>query len=230
MEKAKHNAEQKVGKVFLAFAGICILALPLIVFSAFSSEPQETEATAAETQDMNFDDNGQAIFANYDQISKDYLEGTSTARTLSEYYSRRQYPGSPPVIPHKVEEPDLAQVECLACHARGGWTEELKRHTPITPHPEQEACRQCHVTVTEAKLFVEHDWMSIMPPRLGRAALPGAPPPIPHELQMRSNCIACHVGPGTVATIRVEHPSRGNCRQCHVPETNAPLFERTPQS
>jgi cytochrome c-type protein NapB len=157
MEKPKHKVDQKVGKVFLIFAGICIVALPLIVFSAFSSEPQEMEmgTTVAESQDMNFDDNGKAIFVNYDQISEDYLEGTSTGRTLSEYYSRRQYPGSPPFIPHKVEEPDLAPVECLTCHARGGWTDELKKNTPITPHPEQVACRQCHITVTEAEPFVE---------------------------------------------------------------------------
>ena len=231
MEKPKHKADQKVGKVFLVFAGICILVLPLIVFSAFSSEPQEMEmgTTVAETQNMDFDDNGKAIFTNYDQISKDYLEGTSTARTLSEYYSRRQYPGSPPFIPHKVEEPDLARIECLACHARGGWTQELKKNTPITPHPEQVACRQCHITVTLAKLFVEIDWMSVAPPRLGRTSLPGAPPPVPHGIQMRGNCIACHVGPGTVAAIRVEHPSRGNCRQCHVAETNAPPWQRQPK-
>ena len=222
------KSDRKVGKVFLIFAGICIVALPLIVFSAFSSEPQEMEmeTTVAESQDMNFDDNGKAIFVNYDQISEDYLAGTSTGRTLSEYYSRRQYPGSPPFIPHKVEEPDLAPVECLTCHARGGWTEELKKNTPITPHPEQVACRQCHITVTEAKPFVETDWMSVAPPRLGRASLPGAPPPVPHDIQMRGNCVSCHVGPGTVSAIRVEHPSRGNCRQCHVPETNAPPWQR----
>lgn len=225
------KSDRKVGKVFLIFAGICIVALPLIVFSAFSSEPQEMEmgTTVAESQDMNFDDNGKAIFVNYDQISEDYLTGTSTGRTLSEYYSRRQYPGSPPFIPHKVEEPDLAPVECLTCHARGGWTEELKKNTPITPHPEQVACRQCHITVTEAKPFVETDWMSVAPPRLGRASLPGAPPPVPHDIQMRGNCISCHVGPGTVAAIRVEHPSRGNCRQCHVPETSAPPWQRQPK-
>jgi cytochrome c-type protein NapB len=226
------KSDRKMGKVFLIFAGICIVALPLIVFSAFSSEPQEVQMAAAvtKTRNMDFDNNGKAIFVNYDRISKDYLEGTSTGRTLSEYYSRRQYPGSPPFIPHKVEEPDLAQVECLACHARGGWSEELKKNTPVTPHPEQEACRQCHVTTSEAKLFVETNWMSVAPPRLGRAALPGAPPPIPHDIQMRGNCIACHVGPGTVAAIRVEHPSRGNCRQCHVPQNNVPLFERKPKS
>lgn len=230
MEKPDHMVDQKVGKVFLVFAGICIVALPLIVLSAFSSDSQEIETTLIEPQSLDFDENGKAIFDNYDQISEDYLEGTSTARTLREYYSRRQYPGSPPYIPHKVEEADLAPIECLTCHARGGWTEELKRHTPITPHPEQVACRQCHVAMTEAKLFVDNKWMSVAPPRLGRAALPGAPPPIPHELQMRGNCIACHVGPGTVATIRVEHPSRGNCRQCHVPESNATPFQRKPRS
>jgi cytochrome c-type protein NapB len=230
MEKPNHKVDQKVGKVFLVFAGICIVALPFIVYSAMSYEPEVTETTLIEPQSLDFDQNGKAIFENYDQISKDYLEGTSTERTLSEYYSRRQYPGSPPFIPHKVEEADLAPVECLTCHARGGWTEELKRHTPITPHPEQVACRQCHVEMTEAKLFVDINWVSVAPPRLGRAALPGGPPPIPHELQMRGNCIACHVGPGSVATIRVEHPSRGNCRQCHVPETDAAPFQRKPKS
>jgi cytochrome c-type protein NapB len=220
------KSDQKVGKVFLIFAGICILALPLIVFSAFSFEPKETQTTVAQSRDMDFDDSGKAIFVNYDQVSKDYLEGTSTGRTLEEYYALRQYPGSPPLIPHKVEEPDLAPIECLTCHLQGGWTEELKKNTPVTPHPEQEACRQCHVTVTEVNLFVETGWMSVAPPRLGRTALPGAPLPIPHDIQMRGNCIACHVGPGSVATIRVEHPSRGNCRQCHVPENNVEPFKR----
>ncbi|MBW2707468.1 MAG: nitrate reductase cytochrome c-type subunit [Deltaproteobacteria bacterium] len=220
------KSEQKVGKVFLVFAGICIVALPLIVFSAFSFESEDIKPDIVKTEGNNFDQSGQAIFINYDQLSREYLAGTSTERTLSSYYDRRQYPGSPPFIPHKVEEADLAQIECLACHARGGWSEELKGHTPVTPHPEQIACRQCHIEQTDAKLFVDIDWMSVSTPRLGRSDLPGAPPPIPHELQMRGNCIACHVGPGTVASIRVEHPSRGNCRQCHVPETNAGLFSR----
>ena len=222
------KSDQKVGRVFLIFAGLCILALPLIVFSAFSSESKGVQATGEDSRDMDFDNSGKTIFVNYDQVSKDYIEGTSTGRTLEEYYALRQYPGSPPLIPHRIEEPDLAPIECLTCHLRGGWTEELKNNTPVTPHPEQEACRQCHVTVTEANLFVETDWMSVAPPRLGRAALPGAPLPILHDIQMRGNCIACHVGPGTVATIRVEHPSRGNCRQCHVPENNVTPWQRKP--
>ena len=220
------NSEQKVGKVFLVFAGICIVALPFVVFSAFSFQSSETPTPVLKTEGDEFDQRGEAIFINYDQLSKEYLADMSTARTLDEYYARRQYPGSPPFIPHKVEEADLAPIECLTCHAKGGWTDELKRHTPLTPHPEQTACRQCHIAQTDAKLFVDIDWMSVPTPRLGRTELPGAPPPIPHELQMRGDCIACHVGPGAVATIRVEHPSRGNCRQCHVPETTAGLFSR----
>ena len=219
MEKPNDKVDRKIGKVFLVFAWICIVALPLVVYSAFSYEPKEKVAEVVQTQSLDFDQKGKAIFVDYNQISKDYLEGTSTERTLSEYYSRRQYLGSPPYIPHKVKEADLAPIECLTCHAKGGWTEELKRNTPITPHPEQVACRQCHVTMTEAKQFIDNNWISIAPPRLGRAALPGAPPPIPHDLQMRGDCIACHVGPGTVTAIRVEHPSRGNCRQCHVPDS-----------
>lgn len=226
MEKPKENKDQKVGKVFLIFAGLCILTLPLVVFLGLSYEPKEIEAATVSPATGSFDENGEAIFINYDRLSKEYIEGISTERTLDDYYARRQYPGSPPYISHKVEEAGNALVDCLSCHAKGGWSAELKRNTPLTPHPEQAACRQCHVPKTEANLFVKNDWKSIMPPRLGRAHLPGAPPPVPHELQMRGNCISCHVGPGAVATIRVEHPSRGNCRQCHVPDTSPGSFVR----
>ena len=226
------TSDKKVGKVFLVFAGLCIIALPLVVISAFSFQPKEMETAAIGAQSLDFDHNGETIFIDYDKLSREYLAGVSSERTLSEYYSRRQYPGSPPYIPHMVEEPDLARVECLACHARGGWSEELKRHTPITPHPEQEACRQCHIAMSGKELFVDIDWRSVATPRLGRSELPGAPSPIPHELQMRGNCIACHVGPGAVATIRVEHSSRGNCRQCHVPDINTSVkpFRRDKKS
>ena len=175
---------------------------------------------------MDFDAQGRAIFENYDHIVQTYLEGQSTERTLDEYYSRRQYPGSPPYIPHPVEDRDGAEMACLTCHAKGGWTAELKRHTPLTPHPEQTACRQCHVPQVKQQLFKGNDWLSVPPPHLGRAYLPGAPPPIPHTLQMRGNCIACHVGPGAVTAFRVQHASRGNCRQCHVPDLNPGLFQR----
>lgn len=220
------KSDQKVGKLFLVFAGICVIALPFIVLAALSYQPKEIEAAVVATPTQSFDQGGEAIFEDYDQITRDYLEGTSTQRTLSEYYALRQYPGSPPYIPHKVEDEKRSKIACLTCHEKGGWTAELKRHTPLTPHPENIACRQCHVKMITEKLFVANNWMSVAPPRLGRSHLPGAPPPIPHDLQMRGNCIACHVGPGAVTAIRVEHPMRGNCRQCHVPDSFPGLFER----
>ena len=223
------KTNRKIGKVFLIFAMICIVSLPLVVLLAFSFEPGEMEATLLETPSLDFDYNGRAIFENYDRLSGGYMEGMSTQRSLDEYYSRRQYPGSPPYIPHPVEVHGM-KLECLACHASGGWAEKLQRHAPITPHPDQVACRQCHVIQTTESLFVANDWMSLPPPRLGMSYLPGSPPPIPHDLQMRGNCIACHVGPGAITAIRVEHPTRGNCRQCHVPDSNAEPFRREHKS
>ena len=220
------QSNPKVGKFLVGFIGLCLVALPLIIFSAFSLEADQMQPTLDGGQNQDFDQGGKAIFENFDALAKDYLAGTSTERTLAEYYSRREYPGAPPIIPHKVEEADQTPMDCLTCHAKGGWTEELKRNTPITPHPEQVACRQCHVRPGKGELFVGINWASVATPRLGRADLPGAPPPIPHELQMRGNCVACHVGPGAVATIRVEHPSRGNCRQCHVATVATAPFKR----
>jgi cytochrome c-type protein NapB len=227
----KDTPDKKVGKLFIVFAGLCMIALPFIVYAALSGKPEQMEISVIETQNIAFDQNGNTIFESYDQISKEYLEGTSTERTLEKYYSLRQYPGSPPYVPHKVEETDGTQtdntrLECLTCHAKGGWTDELKANTPVTPHPEYVSCKQCHVRMTTDNLFVKNNWLSVQLPLLGRSHLPGGPPPIAHDLQMRGNCIACHVGPGTVSSVRVDHPSRGNCRQCHVPDSHPGLFQR----
>ncbi len=219
-------SDRKPGKLFFAFAGVCVLVLPAIVFWALSYGPEEIEAATVEARQTNFDENSEALFVSHNDLTRAYLEGTSSQRTLEEFYSRRQYPGSPPWIPHKVEDETRERIACVTCHEKGGWTEALKRHTPVTPHPENTNCRQCHVKMETENRFVDSTWRSILPPRLGVSHLPGSPPPIPHDLQMRGNCIACHVGPGAVATIRVDHPSRGNCRQCHVPDAFAGLFQR----
>jgi cytochrome c-type protein NapB len=220
------TTDQKLGKLFLVFAGICVLALPAVVLLALSYGPKEIEAAVVETTPATFDENGAAVFESYNELTREYLESTSSQRTLEEYYAHRQYPGSPPWIPHKVDDENKEQIACLTCHKRGGWTEELKRHTPVTPHPENTYCRQCHVKTETENLFVDINWKSVPPPRLGRSHLPGSPPPIPHDLQMRGNCIACHSGPGAVMAIRVDHPSRGDCRQCHVPDSFTGLFQR----
>jgi cytochrome c-type protein NapB len=111
-------------------------------------------------------------------------------RTRAVYYARRAEPGAPPVIPHVVDDGGAAGEVCLACHGDGGWVPRFEAYTPVTPHP-------------------------ALPP-LRRAAMSGAPPPIPHSLEMRERCRACHAGPGAVDEFRTSHPERVSCRQCHA--------------
>ena len=182
-------------------------------------------AASSEVVSQDFDQDSDGFYKKYDSASLSHLEDVSTGRTLNQFYSRRQYPGSPPEIPHPVDVHGK-ELECLKCHADGGWTIILKRMTPVTPHPELISCNQCHVWPVTGTLFRANDWQSVPPPRLGRSYLPGAPPPIPHDLQMRENCHACHVGPGTVLEIRMKHQWRGNCWQCHVPDRPVEPFRR----
>jgi cytochrome c-type protein NapB len=148
-------------------------------------------------------------------------------RRLSVFYARRAYPGAPPVIPHHVEDAQAGGKACLACHADGGWAPKFGAYAPVVPHPELVSCRQCHVPERTKSVFRATAWTPAAPPGVRRAALPGSPPPIPHALQMRENCRACHGGPGAVAEIRTSHPTRVNCRQCHALGADAvAAFER----
>ena len=140
----------------------------------------------------------------------------NTRRTLAVYYARRAYPGAPPIIPHRVEESWAGGKACLSCHADGGWTPRFGAFTPVVPHPELVSCRQCHLPEATKTVFRATEWSTTAPPPIHRAALPGSPPPVPHALRMRENCLACHAGPGAVAEIRTSHPTRVNCRQCHA--------------
>lgn len=173
-------------------------------------------AVSAERGD--FDHQGDKLYRSYASTPEIYMAADSGDRNLAKFYSLRQYPGSPPRIPHIV---DLTfsgnETDCLSCHAKGGYAQEFGAFIPVTPHPENTLCYQCHVQVQTEERFVDSDWQSISPPRLGQSFLAGSPPPIPHQLQLRENCISCHTGPGAVVEIRVEHSARGNCRQCHVP-------------
>jgi cytochrome c-type protein NapB len=199
------------------------LIIVLVLLSAFMlmgcSEHSPTPAQdKAAPVPMGFDSGGNKIFNTYNETPISKMVSDSGDRTLATYYERRQYPGAPPIIPHKIETSFSGKADnCLSCHEKGGHDAQLGKSVPVTPHPEKEACRQCHVPSKNVKLFVGHEWFSIKKPRLGQSFLPGSPPPIPHSIQMRDNCIACHTGEGAVVQLRVEHPSRGNCRQCHVP-------------
>ncbi len=210
------KTDKIIGSVALGFAVVCLSWTVITI-----------PVQAAPGIPQGFDWGGEKIFKRYDETPLPAMSGTDGTRSLNTFYEKRQYPGSPPIIPHKVSKSFAGDgVKCLSCHARGGYDAELDAYAPVTPHPEKESCRQCHVPITTEVLFVGTDWESIDPPRLGRSMLGGSPPTIPHSIQMREDCIACHTGPGAVAEIRVEHGSRGNCRQCHVPQLTSGTFER----
>jgi cytochrome c-type protein NapB len=219
------KGERRTGRRFITCAWISLISIGFILVSALIYESKDSEAASPKEVNRSSDQGGPVNLINDDKASRNFLEDGTTGRTLSKYYSRRQYLGSPPEIPHP-EKVHGKNLECLICHADGGWTDSLKRMTPVTPHPELTGCRQCHVSPSTAALFTGTDWQSLPPPRLGRSYLPGAPPPIPHDLQMRENCNACHVGPGTLLAIRTKHEWRGICRQCHLPGSSVESFQR----
>jgi cytochrome c-type protein NapB len=140
-------------------------------------------------------------------------------RSMKTYYNNRAFYGAPPSIPHPVkDERNMGENSCLKCHENGGYTEKFKAYTPIVPHPEMVNCRQCHVPQKTTSFFKGTNFKKGSIPKVGvNNALETSPPVIPHQLQMRENCLACHAGPGAPKEIRVTHPERINCRQCHVP-------------
>jgi cytochrome c-type protein NapB len=201
-----NRSERNTGRIMLGFAAFCLswvlLALP---------------AVAADNIPYGFDSGGEKIFTRYNETPLSAMSATDGRRNLNSFYELRQYPGSPPKVPHKVSPSFSGEFEnCIACHGRGGYDVEQDAYAPVTPHPENELCYQCHVPKMTDTLFVDIDWQSVPPPKLGNSQLGGSPPPIPHSLQLRDDCIACHAGPAAVAEIRVDHATRGNCRQCHV--------------
>jgi nitrate reductase cytochrome c-type subunit len=171
-------------------------------------------------------------------------------RTLTSYRSRREYPGAPPRIPHGLTSQEYRSGECNTCHERGGYSQRFGTYIPVTPHPEwsqclqchasnaaivglqlpgsepDATCRQCHVPASRRIALPALDWRAADWPR-PRGAFAVTPPVVPHDLVLRGNCLACHMGPAAVTEVRTRHPERGNCRQCHVPaNVGLPLFAR----
>ena len=214
------KADKYTGRVVIGFAAICLSGVFMVMV-----------ADSAPDIPQGFDSDGEKIFNRFNDTPLAAMTGTDGRRTLNTFYELRQYPGSPPRVPHAV--PVYYQddnSDCIACHDRGGYDAEQDAYIPVTPHPENENCFQCHLPRRTEELFVESNWQSINPPKLGRSQLGGSPPSIPHSLQLREDCLACHTGPAAVAEIRVEHASRGNCRQCHVAMVATELkkeFQRT---
>ena len=161
-------------------------------------------------------------------------------RTLATYRGLRAYPGAPPRIPHGLTPAETLKGGCKTCHERGGYSQRFGAYVPLTPHPEMGQCLQCHVgdarllatplptTDPSARCRQCHsaggmlwkdsasNFKPLPWPQLARASAEHAPPPIPHTLELRGNCLSCHSAPAGVKEIRTSHPERANCRQCHM--------------
>ncbi|MFV0237862.1 MAG: nitrate reductase cytochrome c-type subunit [Flavobacteriales bacterium] len=152
-------------------------------------------------------------------------------RTYDAYMKNRAYNGAPPYIPHATESSiSMGGKDCLQCHENGGYVAKFKNFAPRTPHPSYLNCRQCHVPMDTQQLFVSNSFTPVKV-NLNNNALQSSPPTIPHGLQLRSNCLACHAGPAAPKEITFDHPERANCLQCHalngVDKDKVPSWHRT---
>ena len=141
------------------------------------------------------------------------------ARSFDVRAAGRAYDGAPPVIPHALIG------ECATCHDDDGMAIVGIGIAPASPHGSVGAaglfkrCRQCHVPSGTAAVMVSSRFNGLPQGAWkGGRATPGAPPTIPHTLQLRENCLSCHGGPASRVEIRTSHPERPRCRQCHVPQ------------
>ena len=121
-----------------------------------------------------------------------------------------------PVTPH----PEL--TDCLQCHVADDAVVGIS-----LPNDAPDAlCRQCHAPGVVRSGHANDNERSALWPVVQATSSADPPPPIPHELTLRSNCVACHAGPAAVQEIRTSHPERASCLQCHVTSSAAPPFKR----
>jgi len=121
---------------------------------------------------------------------------------------RQMTPYAPPVIPHPLEKGQA----CTECHG------VADSGAPALPHRLIANCRACHIEQQEAvRPFRPNGFKAEKEARgPNRAAFPGAPPAIPHHVQMREVCVACH-GAEPRHGAKGPHPERTACLQCHLP-------------
>ncbi len=104
-----------------------------------------------------------------------------------------------PPVPH----PEEGREDCLACHEAGvaGAPRVAADHVGRA----NETCGQCH-----RPIGIE----------------PAAMRPIPHPVEGRDNCLACHEsGVGGASQVPTDHADRSNeiCGQCHVVASDEPV-------
>ena len=130
-------------------------------------------------------------------------------RSIEQRAAGRAYDGAPPVIPHAIAG------ECSTCHDDDGSEIAGVGMAPASPHGRDAAagafrrCRQCHAPSETTAVMVASVFKGLPQGAWkGGRATPGAPPTIPHTLQLRENCLACHAGPASRVEIRTTHPER----------------------
>ncbi len=181
----------------------------------------------------------------------DSLSRAAIPRTRHKYRVLRTYPGAPPTIPHGFTGDEFRSGSCNTCHERGGYSPRFNAYVPLTPHPQLSGCldchvandlltgvslpstdpgticRQCHVPGAVRRQPTGMDWVSLAWPETSPGNEDRPPPVIPHDLQLKGNCLACHAGPATIPGLKTDHPDRANCRQCHLTEDpQAAVFRR----
>ena len=133
--------------------------------------------------------------------------------------------GGPPPIPHSLD----GRGECAVCHATGlgGAPKFPADHTGRT----NEMCQMCHKPGA-VKPGATTAPASGTPSATKPAA--GGIPKIPHPLQNRDNCLACHqTGIGGATKVPANHAGRtiATCKGCHQPATSTteiPIVVPTP--
>lgn len=216
--------------VILSFFVVIFIAFIIVWNFSYQKGLEEAYIPIIKTPTGNFIPSESGVFRRFDETTLDYSNmpvDENHQRTLKEYYKNRAYSGAPPSIPHPVaKERSLGGNTCTQCHQNGGFVEKYNAYAPVTPHPEMVNCRQCHVTKNTTTTFKDFSFSKMQLPEVGEGVnnvLLGSPPMIPHQLQMRENCISCHAGPSAPKEIRVSHPERVNCRQCHLPKESKQL-------
>ncbi len=215
----------KTSYVIIGFWLVLFIAAILIVNTSLLEEQVVARAETLASPGANTLPIEEGVFklaGRADELRDLFYRGVGSTKGLAPYYSRRAFPGAPPVIPHPADEQqDIGGKACLQCHQNGGYVDQYQAFAPVSPHPELLNCKQCHVPVVTTGSFIASSWRKPKPPETGQQELPGSPPVIPHALEMRNNCLSCHGSPAAPREIRVSHPDRVNCRQCHALNDNA---------
>jgi len=243
---SRHTGGALLGLFLIASAVVAVIALRVGVKRALAPPPPGTvpvavplvvapaEPIRAEEQVFRTAPGVLAIPPNEPR------ERQAHPRTVKTYRFIRAFPGAPPRIPHALRPEEFRTAACRTCHQRGGYSLRFAAYVPVTPHPERGICLQCHlgedslmaipVPAMDPNLRCPQchasggtpraaatlTWDTSVWPPIPSTTEGEFPPPIPHSLQFRENCLTCHSGPSAVAQIRTSHPEWADCRTCHV--------------